>query len=130
MSKQTKPTDGELEILNVLWEAGPSTVRAVHDRLGKEAGYTTTLKLMQIMHEKGLLTRDASTKMHIYEAAVNQEQTQGQIVQRMIDTVFNGSAMSMVMQALGNHKASSAEMDLIREYLEKAEASASRNKKA
>ena len=122
MSKQIKPTEGELEILNVLWQEGPSTVRAVHELLGKEAGYTTTLKMMQIMHEKGLLLRDASAKVHIYEAAIDKETTQGQILRRMIDTVFNGSAMSLVMQALGNHKASRVEMDMIREYLAKAEA--------
>jgi predicted transcriptional regulator len=122
MSKLTRPTDGELEILNILWEEGPATVRTVNERLARDAGYTTTLKLMQIMLEKGLLRRDASTKVHVYEAAVSREQTQGQLVQRMIDTVFNGSAMSLVMQALGNHKASSAEMDQIREYLEKAQA--------
>ena len=121
MSKPTKPTDGELEILNILWKEGPSTVRTVHEQLNKDAGYTTTLKLMQIMLEKGLLRRDAGAKIHIYEAAVSGEQTRGQLVQRMIDTAFNGSAMNLVMQALGNHKASSAEMDQIREYLEKAE---------
>jgi predicted transcriptional regulator len=128
MAKQIKPTESELEILNVLWQEGPSTVRAVHERLEKDAGYTTTLKLMQIMYEKGLLRRDASAKMHIYEVAVTREQTQGQIIQRMIDTVFNGSAMSLVMQALGNHKASREEVDMIREYLEKAEAKTKRKK--
>lgn len=122
MSKPIKPTDSELEILNILWQEGPSAVRSVHERLGKEAGYTTTLKLMQIMHDKGLLRRDAGAKVHIYEAAVGKEQTQGQILQRMIDTVFNGSAMSLVMQALGNHSASSAEMEQIRDYLDKATA--------
>jgi predicted transcriptional regulator len=119
MSKLIRPTDGELEILNVLWEKGPSSVRAVHEQLGKEAGYTTTLKLMQIMHDKGLLSRDVTARSHVYEAAVSQEQTQGQIVQRMIDNVFNGSAVNLVMQALGNHKTSSREMKMIREYLDK-----------
>ena len=104
MSKQIKPTEGELEILNILWEKGSGTVREVFDVLtqSKESGYTTTLKLMQIMHEKGLLDRDDSSRSHIYKAAVNREQTQGQIVKRMIDTVFNGSPMNLVMQALGN----------------------------
>ena len=128
MSKQTKPTDGELEILNILWEQGPATVRTVNEALNKDAGYTTTLKIMQIMHEKGLLRRDAGAKVHIFEAAVSREQTQGQLIQRMIDTAFNGSAMSLVMQALGSHKASSAEMDQIREYLDKAEAAAAKKK--
>lgn len=124
MSKQTKPTDAELEILNILWEKGSATVREVHDELTKtkDAGYTTTLKLMQIMFEKGLLSRDASSKTHIYTAAVSKEQTQGQIVKRVIDTVFNGSAMQMVMQALGNHKTSSDELEQIMEYLKDIEA--------
>lgn len=129
MIRPIKPTDGELEILNILWQEGPATVRRVNELLAKEAGYTTTLKLMQIMLEKGLLRRDAAAKVHVYEAAVSREQTQGQIVQRMIDTVFNGSAMSLVMQALGNHKASTEEMDQIREYLEQAAASGAARKK-
>ena len=129
MSRTIKPTDGELEILNILWEAGPSSVRSVHEQLNKDAGYTTTLKLMQIMLEKGLLRRDDTSKIHIYEAIVNQNQTRGEIVQRMIDTVFNGSAMNLVMQALGNHKASSAEMEQIREYLDKAEKAVNKRKR-
>lgn len=121
--KQNKPTDSELEILNILWERGPSTVRDVHEILerSKEAGYTTTLKLMQIMHEKGLLKRDASARTHIYKAAIDKDQTQGQLLQRMIDTVFDGSAMSLVMQALGNHKTDSDELAQIRAYLEQLE---------
>jgi BlaI family transcriptional regulator, penicillinase repressor len=115
-----KPTESELEILNILWAQGSSTVREVHDKLvlTKEAGYTTTLKLMQIMLEKRLLSRDASSKTHVYTAAVNQEQTQGQILQRMIETVFNGSAMQLVLQALGHHKTSKAELEQIKEYLD------------
>lgn len=121
--KQIKPTDSELEILNILWEKGPSSVRDVHEILerSKEAGYTTTLKLMQIMHEKGLLKRDTSSKTHVYEAAVAKDHTQGQLLQRMIDNVFDGSAMSLVMQALGNHKADADELATIRAYLEKLE---------
>ena len=119
--RDQKPTDGELEILQILWQQGPATVRQVNEQLDKDAGYTTTLKLMQIMLEKGLLKRDASSKVHIYEAAVGRDQTQDQLIKRMIDTVFNGSAMSLVMQALGNHKASSSEMEQIRAYLEQAE---------
>ena len=118
---QPKPTESELEILNILWEKGPCTVRDIHEVLEKtkEAGYTTTLKLMQIMNEKNLVKRDASNKTHIYEANISQEDTQGQLVKKMIDTVFNGSAMDLVMQALGNHKASKAELELIKEYLDK-----------
>lgn len=123
MRANIKPTDSELEILNILWEKGPSTVREVHEILSrsKDAGYTTTLKLMQIMHEKKLLKRDASSKTHIFEAAVSKDQTQGQIVQRMIDTVFNGSAMQLVMQALGNHNASNKELEAIKKYLDEIE---------
>ncbi len=119
MSKQIKPTEGELEILGILWEKGSATVREVFDVLtqSKESGYTTTLKLMQIMHEKGLLERDDTNRSHVYKAAVNREQTQGQIVKRMIDTVFNGSPMNLVMQALGNHKASADELEQIKSYL-------------
>lgn len=125
---QPKPTESELEILNILWSKGPSTVRDIHEVLEKtkDSGYTTTLKLMQIMHEKKLLKRDASSKTHIYEANISQEDTQGQLVKKMIDTVFNGSAMNLVMQALGNHKASKDELELIKEYLEKH--STNRNK--
>lgn len=121
MQQTIKATEAELEILNILWTHGPATVRDVHDRLAlkKDAGYTTTLKQMQIMLEKELLSRVASGKTHVYTAAIDQQQAQGQIVQRMIDSVFNGSAMQMVMQALGNHKASDAELEMIRVYLDK-----------
>ncbi|MCD6064439.1 MAG: BlaI/MecI/CopY family transcriptional regulator [Flavipsychrobacter sp.] len=120
MTSKVKPTESELEILNILWHNGPSTVRKVHEELAmtKEAGYTTTLKLMQIMHDKKLLKRDASSKTHVFEAAVSQQQTQGQMIRKMIDTVFNGSASQLVMQALGSHKASKEELDEIRAYLE------------
>ncbi|WP_291943362.1 BlaI/MecI/CopY family transcriptional regulator [Chitinophaga sp.] len=121
--KQQKPTESELEILGILWERGASTVREVHEKLAetKEAGYTTTLKLMQIMYEKGLLTRDASSKTHIYAAAVSQQETQQQLLNKMIDTVFGGSATQLVMQALGHHKSSGEELDQIRKYLSEIE---------
>jgi BlaI family penicillinase repressor len=120
MKQHIKPTESELEILNVLWADGPSTVRDVHDKLAltKDTGYTTTLKLMQIMLDKQILSRDSSGKTHIYTALINQQQAQGQMLQKVIETMFNGSAMKMVMQALGNHKASKAELDMIREYLD------------
>ncbi len=120
MQQTIKPTESEMEILNILWELGPATVRDVHEKLAltKDAGYTTTLKLMQIMLEKQLVTRDASTKTHVYTAAVSQHNTRGQIVQRMIENVFNGSAMQLVMQALGNHPASADELAQIRQYLD------------
>ena len=117
-----KPTEGEMEILQVLWKKGNCTVREVHEDLNKkDAGYTTTLKLMQIMHEKGLVTRDTSSKTHIYKALINQEKTQQHLVNKMIDNVFNGSAARLVMQALGNKSASQEEIDLIKEYLKKVE---------
>ena len=118
-----KPTASELEILNILWSKGPSTVREVHEVLeqSKDAGYTTTLKLMQIMHEKYLLLRDESSKSHVYKANVSREKMQGQLVRGMIDTMFNGSASQLVMQALGNHKADEKELREIKEYLEEME---------
>jgi BlaI family penicillinase repressor len=122
-ARHIKPTESELEILGVLWEKGPSTVREVHEILekSKDAGYTTTLKLMQIMHEKGLLQRDTSSKTHIYAAAVSQESTQRQLLDKMIDTVFNGSASQLVLQALGNHRSSKEELDKIKQYLKEME---------
>ncbi|TDQ07325.1 BlaI/MecI/CopY family transcriptional regulator [Pedobacter metabolipauper] len=115
-----KPTESELEILQILWEKGDSTVRDVHEILekNKEAGYTTTLKLMQIMHEKGLVSRDTSSKTHIYKALVNQQKTEQHLVNKMINNVFNGSAARLVMQALGNHSASKDEIDSIKKYLD------------
>ncbi len=121
--KNTKPTEAELEILNILWQKGACSVRQVHEVIEqtKKSGYTTTLKLMQIMDDKGLVTRDSSAKVHIFKAAVTQKQTQGQLIKKMIDTAFNGSASQMVLQALGNHKASIEELKEIKEYLEKIE---------
>jgi BlaI family penicillinase repressor len=120
--KNSKPTESELEILQILWEKKECTVRDVHETLDKkDAGYTTTLKLMQIMHEKGLVERDTTAKTHIYKALLNQEKTQQQLVNKMIDNVFNGSAARLVMQALGNQSASKEEIDLIKEYLDKLE---------
>jgi predicted transcriptional regulator len=115
MSKILKPTESELEILNVIWERGKATVRDVHEELSKtkESGYTTTLKLMQIMHEKGLVTRDDSNKTHVYEAAVTKDKTQKLLLNKMINTLFEGSSTQLVMQALGNHKASEEELDEI-----------------
>ncbi|MCW3464342.1 BlaI/MecI/CopY family transcriptional regulator [Chitinophaga nivalis] len=117
--KHIRPTESELEILSILWERGASTVREVHDILSqtKDAGYTTTLKLMQIMHEKKLLDRDASSKTHVFTTAVSQQTTRQQLLNKMIDTVFGGSASQLVMQALGHHQSSDAELDKIRQYL-------------
>jgi BlaI family penicillinase repressor len=118
--KNIKPTESELEILQVLWAKGQASVREVHEELlkTKEAGYTTTLKLMQIMHEKGLVKRDDSVKTHIYQAAVSKEKTQKHLLGKMIDTLFGGSPTQLVMQALGNHKASDAELEEIQKLLD------------
>ena len=114
-----KPTEGEMEILQVLWQKGLATVREVHEALNKkDSGYTTTLKLMQIMHEKGLVERDTNQKTHIYKAIVSKDKTEKQMVSKMIDNVFNGSAARLVMQALGNHSASADELDEIKKYLD------------
>jgi len=118
-----KPTDAELEILQVLWENGPSSVRFVNDELAekREVGYTTTLKLMQIMFEKGLVARNTDARSHIYEAAIGRDATQRSLLGTFVDNVFSGSAMDLVMQALGNHKASKGELDQIKALIEKME---------
>ena len=119
-TKTIKPTESELEILNILWNKGTASVREVHEvlLLTKEAGYTTTLKLMQIMHEKGLVKRDDSSKTHIYQPAVSKEKTQKHLLNKMIDQVFGGSPGELVMQALGNHKASAEELEEIQKILD------------
>lgn len=117
--KAVRPTESELEILQVLWDKENATVREVHEilSLSKDAGYTTTLKLMQIMHEKGLVSRDDSSKTHIYQPAVSREKTQKHFVGKMINNLFSGSPAQLVMQALGNHKASRDELEEIQKLL-------------
>lgn len=116
-----KPTESELEILAVLWENGPSTVRFVNDKLGKDTGYTTTLKLMQIMHEKGLVERVAEGRSHIYHAVARQDEMQVRLLDRLLQTAFSGSASRLVMQALGNHKTSEEELREIKDLIKKLE---------
>lgn len=118
-TKNLKPTDGELEILSVLWEKENATVRTVHEELckTKDAGYTTTLKLMQIMFEKKLVTRDSSNKTHIYTPAVTKQNTQQQFVNKIINNLFAGSSTDLVMQALGGHNATSAELQKIEDLI-------------
>ena len=118
-----RPTDSELEILQVLWEKGACTVREVNDVLGtrREIGYTTTLKLMQIMHEKGLLLREKDGRGHVYASAAKPEVTQRALLDRFLENAFAGSAMQLVLQTLGGHKASPAEIDQIRAYLDTIE---------
>lgn len=116
-----KPTESELEILQILWSRGLATVREVHEELAKtkDVGYTTTLKLMQIMNEKGIVKRDDSMRTHIYQAAVNKERTQKHLLNKMIDSLFGGSPTQLVIQALGegNHKASAEELEKIQALL-------------
>ncbi|MFD1000512.1 BlaI/MecI/CopY family transcriptional regulator [Ohtaekwangia kribbensis] len=121
--KNIKPTEKELEILQVLWDKGAVSVREVHEAMGGEGanGYTTILKFMQIMHEKGLVTRQKNGKLHLYKAVPSLESTQQQILDKMINTVFQGSAAQLVMSALGNKKSSKEELHEIKKYLEKLE---------
>jgi BlaI family transcriptional regulator, penicillinase repressor len=118
-----KPTEKELEILQILWNKGPVAVKDVHDAMGGEDsnGYTTILKLMQIMHEKGLVTRQKNGKLHLYKAVPTQENTRQLMLDKMINTIFQGSATQLVMSALGNNKSSKEELQQIKEYLEKLE---------
>jgi predicted transcriptional regulator len=118
--KKLKPTESELEILQILWEKENATVREVHEELSKhkDSGYTTSLKLLQIMFEKGLVTRDDSNKTHIYQPAVTKQKTQKQLLDKMINTVFAGSSTQLVLQALGNQKTSKDELDEIQKYLD------------
>lgn len=118
-----KPTESELEILQVLWALGQATVRQVNDELNKkrEIGYTTTLKLMQIMFEKKLVTRTDEGRYHLYQSAVSEDETQQQLLDIFVDTAFKGSAMKLVMQALGNHQTSAEELDEIKKLIAQLE---------
>lgn len=119
--KYIKPTESELEILQILWQNTTATVRDVHEELSKtkDAGYTTTLKLMQIMHEKGLVKRDESMRTHVYQPAVNKERTQKHLLDKMIDSLFGGSSTQLILQALGSgdQKVSAEELEQIQTLL-------------
>jgi len=117
-----EPTKSELEILQVLWQHGPSTVRFVNDELNnmkREVNYTSTLKLMQIMTEKGILVRDETNMKHVYAPAHPEEKVKGQLLNRFVDSLYNGSTSSLMMQLLGDKKPSKKEIDEIRELLNK-----------
>lgn len=117
------PTAAELEILTLLWEKSPQTVKEIHDQLikHKDVGYTTTLKIMQIMLSKGILKREPDGKSHLYYPVVEKKQTQGRILNTLVETAFGGSAASLVMQVLGNHKASKEELDKIKDLIQHIE---------
>jgi predicted transcriptional regulator len=118
-----RPTDAELALLRVLWERGPSTVRQVHEAGpdSRATGYTTTLKLLQIMAEKGLVERDETDRSHVYRARLSEEQTQRQLLQDLLDRAFGGSAMKLVMQALSTRRTTREELEQIRQLLDDAE---------
>ena len=118
-----RPTDAELAILRVLWERGPSTVRDVHDELNLHTatGYTTVLKLLQIMTEKGLVVRDETQRAHIYESRYSEQKTQRQLLSDLADRAFGGSAAKLVMQALSGRKANPDELNAIRTLLDRLE---------
>jgi predicted transcriptional regulator len=122
-SDPPRPTAAELEILRALWSLGPSTVREVYDRLNhtKPTGYTTVLKLMQIMAEKGLVARNEQQRAHVYEAACRQEDTQRQLVGDLVERAFGGSATQLVMQALAAKRATPEELAEIRRILDEFE---------
>ena len=117
---QPRPTDTELSILRVLWERGPSTVRQVHEVLAetRDTGYTTTLKLMQIMADKGLVQRNESARTHVYSAVAGEEQTQRALVKDLVDRAFGGSAAALVLRALSADGTSAAERSEIRKLID------------
>ena len=128
-SSVPRPTDAELAILRILWERGPSTVRQVHDVLARDrqAAYTTALKLLQIMTEKGLVERDERDRTHIYRARLGEEQTQRQLVRDLVDRAFGGSAMKLVVQALASRRASAEELRDIRKAIDHARIEGEKN---
>lgn len=122
-NKKIKPTEAELDILSILWEQGPCSVRYVNDKLNmtRKVGYTTTLKQLQIMHDKGMVTRISDGRTHIYSAEKDREETQKQLLDRLLESAFGGSASKMVMQVLGNHKSSPKELKEIKALINKLE---------
>ena len=114
-----KPTASELDILQILWQNGKMTVKEINEEINKvkETGYTTTLKLMQIMHEKGLLSREQNGRSHVYKASIKEDDTKSSLLKNFIQSTFNGSTANLVMQALGDHKTTREELEMIRELL-------------
>ncbi len=118
--KKPDPTEAELEILQILWRHGPSTVRFVNEQLQsiREVGYTTTLKMMQLMAQKHLLARVEDQRSHVYRPLLKQDQVQNRLVHKLVQAAFSGSTMNLVLQALGNHQPSSEEIEQLRQYLD------------
>jgi BlaI family transcriptional regulator, penicillinase repressor len=125
MMNKMQPTEAELEILKILWEKSPESVRYVNEKQNeiREVGYTTTLKMMQIMNEKGLLSRDGSSRTHLYSTAIPKSETQDTMVTKIVNTVFGGSAAGLVMHALGGSKTTSEELSEIKALIDKLEKS-------
>jgi len=125
MSKEekTNPTPSELEILQFLWKHGPSTVKQIHEELEKtkDVRYTTTLKTMQVMFERGMLKREALGRKHIYQALVAEEETQDVLLDRFLNKTFRGSALKLVMRALGNYDATQSDLDQLKNYIDQME---------
>ena len=122
-SKDKTPTAAELEILSLLWEKAPQTVKEIHDQLKekRDTGYTTTLKTMQVMATKGFLNRNLDNKSHLYFPVLERGKTQGKILDSVLDNAFGGSAANLVLQVLGNHKASKEELDKIKALIKEIE---------
>ncbi|AXY75304.1 BlaI/MecI/CopY family transcriptional regulator [Paraflavitalea soli] len=121
-TKEAVPTRSEMDVLQILWQHGPSTVRFVHDTLNeqKEAvQYTSTLKLMQVMAEKGMLTRDESNMKHIYSAALEEKKTKGTILTKFVDSMYDGSVSNLMVALMGNDKTSKKELEVLKEMLKK-----------
>ena len=123
MENIIKPTDSELEILNILWEKGNATVKEVNEEINKtkESGYTTTLKLLQIMHEKGLVSRYPAGKQHVYQAKIEEEKAQKDILNGFMHNLYRGNAMKMMMQILGNHNTTKDELEQLRQVIDDLE---------
>lgn len=123
MKKDPKPTDSELEILQILWQNGENNVRFVNEKLNEKriVGYTTTLKLLQIMTEKGLVQRELDGKTHLYKAAIKENEIRQALLDKLLDTAFGGSAMKLVVQALGNSKTSQEELNQIKSLIKDME---------
>lgn len=123
LKKKNTPTESELEILQVLWQNGPSSVRKVNEILNnkREVGYTTTLKIMQIMTDKELVGRDTSQRTHIYHALAQEKDTQGNLLDSFIEKTYRGSTMRMIMQALGNQETSKKDLKVLKDLIEKIE---------